>query len=98
MHITNSVFINDDESGLHHDYDAWLVKMAPHEPVRQYRRNDTGEDDAKAEVAGARGRAGGNRWPLRLQQVGADLLWGVRRMQKEESAREDKRGIATASP
>ena len=39
MHITNAVFINDDESGLHHDYDAWLVKMARREPVRQYRRN-----------------------------------------------------------
>jgi thiamine phosphate synthase YjbQ (UPF0047 family) len=36
MHITASVFINDDESGLHHDYDAWLEKLAPHEPVEQY--------------------------------------------------------------
>ncbi len=39
MHITASVFINDDESGLHHDYDAWLEKLAPHEPVSQYRHN-----------------------------------------------------------
>ena len=36
MHITASVFINDDESGLHHDYDIWLEKLAPHEPVSQY--------------------------------------------------------------
>ena len=36
MHITASVFINDDESGLHHDYDAWLENIAPHEPVRAY--------------------------------------------------------------
>jgi thiamine phosphate synthase YjbQ (UPF0047 family) len=39
MHITASVFINDDESGLHHDYDVWLEKLAPHEPVSQYRHN-----------------------------------------------------------
>jgi hypothetical protein len=37
MHITASVFINDDESGLHHDCDVWLEKLAPHEPVKQYR-------------------------------------------------------------
>ncbi|MDI6743731.1 MAG: YjbQ family protein, partial [Smithella sp.] len=37
MHITASVFINDDESGLHHDYEIWLEKLAPHEPVSQYR-------------------------------------------------------------
>ena len=39
MHITASVFINDDESGLHHDYEVWLEKLAPHEPVSQYRHN-----------------------------------------------------------
>jgi len=45
MHITASVFINDDESGLHHDYALWLEKLAPHEPVSQYRHN-VGEDNA----------------------------------------------------
>ena len=50
MHITASVFINDDESGLHHDYDVWLEKLAPHEPVKQYRHNDTGEDNADAHI------------------------------------------------
>jgi secondary thiamine-phosphate synthase enzyme len=45
MHITASIFINDDESGLHHDFDSWLEKLAPHEPVSQYRHN-TGEDNA----------------------------------------------------
>lgn len=45
MHITASVFINDDESGLHHDFDVWLEKLAPHEPVSQYRHNN-GEDNA----------------------------------------------------
>ena len=50
MHITASVFINDDESGLHHDYDKWLEKLAPHEPVSGYRHNDTGEDNADAHM------------------------------------------------
>ncbi len=50
MHITASVFINDDESGLHQDYDKWLEKLAPHEPTSQYRHNDTGEDNADAHM------------------------------------------------
>jgi secondary thiamine-phosphate synthase enzyme len=50
MHITASVFINDDESGLHRDYDEWLEKLAPHDPVDQYRHNDTGEDNADAHM------------------------------------------------
>jgi len=50
MHITASVFINDDESGLHHDYTVWLEKLAPHEPLKQYRHNDTGEDNADAHI------------------------------------------------
>ena len=50
MHITASVFINDDESGLRHDYGVWLEKLAPHEPIGQYRHNDTGEDNADAHM------------------------------------------------
>ncbi len=50
MHITASVFINDDEHGLHQDYDKWLEKLAPHEPIDQYRHNDTGEDNADAHM------------------------------------------------
>ena len=50
MHITASVFINDDESGLHQDYEQWLEKLAPHEPVSQYRHNRTGEDNADAHL------------------------------------------------
>jgi len=50
MHITASVFINDDENGLHHDYDVWLEKLAPHEPVSGYRHNRTGEDNADAHM------------------------------------------------
>lgn len=49
MHITASVFINDDEAGLHHDYDVWLEKLAPHAPVGQYRHN-VGEDNADAHM------------------------------------------------
>ena len=49
MHITASVFINDDETGLHRDFDVWLEKLAPHEPVSQYRHN-VGEDNADAHL------------------------------------------------
>ena len=50
MHITASVFINDDESGLHSDYEQWLEGLAPHEPVNSYRHNRTGEDNADAHL------------------------------------------------
>jgi secondary thiamine-phosphate synthase enzyme len=50
MHITASVFINDDESGLHQDYEKWLEKLAPHEPIAQYRHNRTGEDNGDAHL------------------------------------------------
>jgi len=50
MHITASVFINDAESGLLHDYEVWLEKLAPHEPTAQYRHNRTGEDNADAHL------------------------------------------------
>jgi secondary thiamine-phosphate synthase enzyme len=49
MHITASVFINDDESGLHQDFEVWLEKLAPHAPVAQYRHN-VGEDNADAHL------------------------------------------------
>ena len=49
MHITASVYINDDESGLIKDYDDWLEKLAPHEPISQYRHNN-GEDNADAHM------------------------------------------------
>ena len=50
MHITASVFINDNESGLHHDYEKWLEELAPHEPIDHYNHNDTGEDNADAHL------------------------------------------------
>ena len=50
MHITASVFINDDEHGLHKDYEDWLEKLAPHEPISRYRHNRTGEDNGDAHL------------------------------------------------
>jgi secondary thiamine-phosphate synthase enzyme len=50
MHITASVFINDDEPGLHQDYEAWLERLAPHAPTSQYQHNRTGEDNADAHL------------------------------------------------
>jgi len=50
MHISASVFINDDESGLHGDFEKWLEKLAPEKPHDQYRHNDTGEDNADAHL------------------------------------------------
>ncbi len=50
MHITASVFINDNEDGLLHDYEKWLEKLAPHAPIEQYKHNDTGEDNADAHL------------------------------------------------
>jgi len=55
MHITASVFINDDESGLHHDFDVWLEKLAPHEPISQYRHNgyeDNADGHLKRQIMG----------------------------------------------
>jgi secondary thiamine-phosphate synthase enzyme len=50
MHITASVFINDDEPGLHRDYERWLEGLAPHEPVSSYEHNRTGEDNGDAHL------------------------------------------------
>ncbi|MBA2268492.1 MAG: YjbQ family protein [Nitrosopumilus sp.] len=50
MHISSSIFINDDEEGLHHDFHEWLEKLAPHEPIKKYRHNDTGEENADAHL------------------------------------------------
>jgi secondary thiamine-phosphate synthase enzyme len=50
MHITASVFINDDERGLHHDYEVWLEELAPHAPTSHYHHNRTGEDNADAHL------------------------------------------------
>ena len=84
MHITASVFINDDESGLHHDYEAWLEELAPHAPIDQYWHNRTGEDNADAHLKrdailqvardGARGGGRGDPGAARLWHMGAHFL------------------------
>jgi secondary thiamine-phosphate synthase enzyme len=50
MHITASVFINDNEPGLHQDYEKWLEQLAPHEPISRYQHNQTGEDNGDAHL------------------------------------------------
>ena len=50
MHITASVFINDNEKGLHNDYEKWLEELAPHAPIEKYDHNKTGEDNADAHI------------------------------------------------
>lgn len=50
MHISSSIFINDNEDGLHEDFEKWLEHLAPHNPINQYRHNDTGEDNADAHL------------------------------------------------
>jgi secondary thiamine-phosphate synthase enzyme len=50
MHITASVFINDNERGLHRDFEIWLESLAPHEPTNKYQHNETGEDNADAHL------------------------------------------------
>ncbi len=50
MHISASIFINDDEEGLHRDFLEWLEKLAPHEPINRYKHNDTGEENADAHL------------------------------------------------
>ncbi|MCZ7554005.1 MAG: secondary thiamine-phosphate synthase enzyme YjbQ [Anaerolineales bacterium] len=81
MHITASVFINDDENGLHQDYDRWLEKLAPHEPVSQYLHNRTGEDNAdahlKRQVMGREVVIAVTQGRLDLGSLGADILWRV---------------------
>ena len=89
LHITASVFINDDESGLHHDYEVWLEKLAPHAPIdqagpeagcttgRERTPVQDGQDRRRAPEAagaGARGCGRGDQRPSRLWHVGAHLL------------------------
>src|SRR5215467_12806170 len=75
MHITASVFINDGEQGLHADYEAWLERLAPHEPVSGYRHNRTGEDNADAHMK--RQIMGGRLWS-RLRRVNSTSVRGRR--------------------
>ena len=103
MHITASVFINDDERGLHADYEDWLEELAPHEPISRYRHNRTGEDNGDAHLKrnatrqvardGPRGRRSDHGRTARLWPVGADLLRRVRRPAQEARLGQDHRRV-----
>ncbi len=83
MHITASVFINDDETGLHHDYMEWLEDLAPHSPLDRYRHNLTGEDNGdahlKRQIMGREVVVAVTAGRLDFGPVGADLLRRVGR-------------------
>ena len=81
MHITASVFINDDESGLHCDYEKWLEGLAPHAPIDQYKHNDTGEDNAdahlKRQVMGREVVIAITNSEIRFWSMGTNFLWRI---------------------
>src|SRR3954469_15564939 len=88
MHITASVFINDDEPGLHEDYTRWLEWLAPYDPSpERYHHNRTGEDNGgcapQAPSNGPRSGGGRHQRKARFRTLGADLLRGVRRPPEE---------------
>ena len=96
MHITASVFINDDESGLHHDYSKWLERLAPFDssPTR-YHHNRTGEDNAdahmKRQIMGREVVVAVTNGKLRFRTLGTDLLRGVRWAAAQENPSQDHR-------
>ena len=81
MHITASVFINDNESGLHHDYEKWLEQLAPHAPIEQYDHNNTGEDNAdahlKRQIMGREVVVAITNGQLRFWSMGTNFLWRI---------------------
>ena len=78
MHITASVFINDNEHGLHQDYEKWLEGLAPHDPIEQYAHNDTGEDNAdahlKRQIMGRESGCCNHQWAIRFWSLGTNFL------------------------
>jgi len=99
MHITASVFINDAESGLLHDYELWLEKLAPHAPTSQYQHNRTGEDNAdahmKRQIMGREVVVANHQRQTGLRPLGTDLLRRIRRTAQKTGSRETNRGIKT---
>ena len=96
MHITASVFINDDESGLHQDFETWLERLAPEKPYSQYRHN-TAEDNADAHlkrtIMGREVVVAVTRGQARFRPLGADLLRGIRRQTRQTRPGQDHRGV-----
>src|ERR1039458_4773239 len=101
MHITASVFINDAEDGLLHDYDVWLEKLAPHAPTKNYQHNLTGEDNADAHHEtpdhGLRSRGGHHERETGFRPVGADFLRRIRRQPPQARAGENYWGIVISA-
>ncbi len=97
MHITSSVFVNDDESGLHEDFERWLEQLAPHEPTGAYEHNRTGEDNAdahlKRQIMGREVVLAVTERQARPRPLGADLLRRIRRSPPEARARQDHRRV-----
>ena len=98
MHITASVFINDDEPGLHHDYKKWLEELAPFDPSpERYHHNRTGEDNAdahhKRQIMGREVVVAITDGQARLRPLGADLLRRIRRPAQQAGAGEDHRRV-----
>jgi secondary thiamine-phosphate synthase enzyme len=92
MHITASVFINDDESGLHHDFEVWLEKLAPEKPHSQYSHNgfeDNADAHIKRTLMGREVVVAVTNGKLDFRHVGADLLRRIRweTSQKDSSQR-----------
>ncbi len=103
MHITASVFINDDERGLHHDFGKWLEELAPFNPSPDvYHHNRTGEDNAdahlKRQIMGREVVVADHEGATGLRPVGADLLRRVRRAAAQAGAGQGHRGVRTVSP
>ena len=105
MHITASVFINDDERGLHADYERWLEALAPHEPISQYQHNRTGEDNGDAHlkrqvmgrevvVAVTNGRLNFGPWEQSLKGQAERLARESRRSAAEAGAGKDHRRVS----
>jgi len=93
------VFINDDEPGLHHDYELWLEKLAPHAPTNAYRHNRTGEDNAdahlKRQIMGREVVVAITKGKL-ISGRGTNFLRRIRRPKKEASTGQDNRRVTTS--
>jgi secondary thiamine-phosphate synthase enzyme len=100
MHITASVFINDDEPGLHHDYELWLEKLAPHAPTSAYRHNRTGEDNADAHLKrhnhGPRSRRRNHQRQTGFRAVGTNFLRRIRRPPAQTRTGQNNWGLTTS--
>mgnify|MGYP000519582532 CR=1 FL=1 len=92
MNITASVFINDNESGLHSDFERWLEKLAPEKPYSQYAHNGF-EDNADAHGYGQRGRRRRHQRQTGFRNLGTDFLRRIRRNERKKGSHKNHRRI-----